>query len=79
MLKLNELLDIELPRRGDEDYQRVMSIQKDAAVSVLGAGLKADENRFRRRNSNVLNDLFAQLQRDKILTIEGEVDQVFAG
>lgn len=63
--KIKEILDYELPKRGDPDFQRMLSTQKDAAVAVVNSGLKADENRFRRRQTNILKDLYERMQQAK--------------
>jgi hypothetical protein len=44
---------------------RIHSIKKDAAVSTGTMSLKADENVFRRRNFNVVDDLFAKMWAEK--------------
>lgn len=63
LVKINEILDYDLPPRNHPDFQRMMSTQKDASVAIVGAGLKADENRFRRRQTNILKDLFERMER----------------
>lgn len=60
-----EVLNTELPATNSPDRLKVLSIKKDAAVSVLGAGLKADENRFRKRQSDVLGRLLDALRSEE--------------
>jgi len=55
-----------------EDRWRAMSIKKDAAISIINAGLKADENRFRRENKDIIEKLYAKIEkRDNI--VEGVI------
>ena len=49
------------------DHMKQLSIKKDAAMGIIGAGLKADENRFRRRQNDVIAKLFTLVQQDKKL------------
>jgi hypothetical protein len=62
LVKLNEILDIELPPRSNPDFARMMSTQKDASVAIINSGLKADENRFRKRQTDVLRNLYERMQ-----------------
>lgn len=62
--KINEILDYDLPARGDDQFIRMMGIQKDVSVALVNSGLKADENRFRRRQTNILKDLYERMQAD---------------
>lgn len=55
----------------DEAYGRILSAKKDAAVSVLNSGLKADENRFRKRDNDLLKVLFEKVKAENALVIEG--------
>lgn len=69
-LAINTVLDIlemdYLPQ-GHTDHLKQLSIKKDAAMGIIGAGLKADENRFRRRSNDVLAKLFKLVTHDKKL------------
>jgi hypothetical protein len=50
---------------------KVMSMRKDMAQSLINAGLKADENRFRKKNEDAIINLLARIEADKkVLTIE---------
>lgn len=62
LLTLKEVLDTQTPDRMDDNYTKILALKKDAAVSLIGAGLKADENRFRKRNSDILGKLFNELK-----------------
>jgi hypothetical protein len=51
---------------------KAVSAKKDAAMGIINAGLKADENRFRRENKDLLGDLFKRIEAERsVLTIEG--------
>jgi hypothetical protein len=53
------------------DYMKQLTLKKDTAVALIGAGLKADENRFRRKQQDVIARLFEAVQRDKkLITID---------
>lgn len=69
LFTLDEIMDIPLPPRGDESFVRVAAIKKDAAVSVVNSGLKADENRFRKRDNDVLQKLYDRIQAQKLIDI----------
>lgn len=64
-------MDIPTPDAMDENYTKIVSIKKDAAVSAITAGLKADENRFRKRNSDVLAKMFLAIKGEKSSDPEG--------
>lgn len=53
------------PDEMDPNYARMVSARKDAAVSVLNACLKADENQFKKRNSLVLETLLSEVRAAK--------------
>lgn len=61
---INEILDVDLPDESDPGFIKLLSTKKDAAVSIVNAGLKADENRFRKRNSDILTRLMAQMKSE---------------
>lgn len=58
---LEEVLDISTPVSTDPNYLRVVALKKDAAISGVTARLKADENAFRKRQSDALSDLYEQV------------------
>lgn len=58
---MEEVLDVPVPVSTDPNYIRILSMKKDAAVSGVTARLKADENAFRRRNSDALTELYEKV------------------
>lgn len=63
-------MDVPTPSPDDDDYARVLSIKKDAAVNIVNASLKADENCFRMRHNDVLDKLYAEILEKKPLLIQ---------
>lgn len=61
---LGETLDVRTPHEDDADYARVLSIKKDAAINVVSASLKADENCFRQRHNDALARLYAAVKAE---------------
>jgi len=66
---LEEIMNIPTPDSSDDNYVRILSIKKEAAATVVSAGLKADETRFRKRNTDTLAAIFASIRGE---TIEGQ-------
>lgn len=64
---LREVMETPTPDIDDEAFGRILSAKKDAAVSVVNSGLKADENRFRKRSNDILQKLFDKVQAQKKL------------
>lgn len=62
---VRDVLSVETPDPFDDHYPKILAIKKDAAISIIGAGLKADENRFRKRNTDVLSKLFEALKQER--------------
>lgn len=58
---MEDVLDIPTPPSSDPNYVRIVSIKKDVAVSGVTARLKADENAFRKRQSDALAELYEQV------------------
>jgi hypothetical protein len=58
-------MDINLPSPYDEHYARVLSAKKDAAVAVMNIGLKADENKFRKRETDVISKLYDKIKLER--------------
>lgn len=48
-----------------EIKMKIVSAKKDAAMGIINAGLKADENRFRRENKDLIEKLFAKIQAER--------------
>jgi len=65
MLRAEEILDTPLPGRDADSFIRMFSAVKDAAVSVMNLGLKADENRLRKRKNDVLEELYAKIALER--------------
>jgi hypothetical protein len=55
-----------------EDKLKMLSIKKDAATAIINAGLKADENRFRRENKDIVERLFLKIKNDSKI-VDGHV------
>ncbi len=51
--KLEEILDL-APAPWDEDYVKLLAMQKDAATNVVNMSIKADESRFRVQNESAI-------------------------
>jgi hypothetical protein len=68
------ILDMEVPEEGNEDRMKMLSVKKDAAASIINAGLKADENRFRRENKDIIEKLFDKIKKESKL-IDGSVSR----
>ena len=51
--KLEQILDLD-PTPWDEDYIKLLAMQKDAATSVIGMSIKADESRFRVQSESAI-------------------------
>ena len=64
-VKAKQILSLELPERSDPHYMRMVTAQKDLSVALFNTGLKADENRFRKRQTNILADLYARMLADE--------------
>ena len=70
LAQIEAILDMELP--DTENSAKFLSIKKDAATAIINAGLKADENRFRRENKDIIERLFTKIKKDSRI-IDGEV------
>lgn len=70
-----DIMEREMLPPSHADHMKMLSIRKDCAASIINSGLKADENRFRRKQNDVLQRLFDVVKKDKKLpapvTIEG--------
>ncbi len=73
MRAIDEILDTKL-NEDDPNFARLLSAKKDAAVATLNTATKTDENRFRQRKNNVLEDLLirVRLEEKAPLIIEGK-------
>lgn len=59
--KLDHILDM-APSPFDDDYAKLLSIQKDAALSVVNLSIKADENRFRIQNETAIVEILKEVK-----------------
>lgn len=66
---LGETLDVRTPHEDDADYARVLAIKKDAAINIVSASLKADENCFRQRHNDALSRLYAAVKAETPVTL----------
>lgn len=66
------ILDIPIPDSSDPNYVKTLSVKKDAAASIINAGLKADENRFRRENKDIIERLFDKIKKESRI-VDGQV------
>lgn len=51
------------------DHFRQLSLKKDTAMGIMTIALRADENRFRKRNQDILEKLLTMAKADKKLTL----------
>lgn len=66
--QIETILDMEAEDVAPEDLMKLLSVKKDAASSIINAGLKADENRFRRENKDIIEKLYEKIKNsDKII------------
>lgn len=63
---LGETMDLPTPPEADPNYARIVSTKKDAAVNVVNASLKADENCFRQRRNDALDRLYAAVAAEVV-------------
>ena len=70
---LDDVMDLPLDS-DDENFGRVLSAKKDAAVNVVNLQLKADENTFRAKSADGLQKLLETvlLKEREVVVIEGE-------
>lgn len=77
--KAEELLLLQLDR-GDDNFPKIASMQKDLVVSLINTGVKVDENRFRKKSTEAVTEILAQLlDRERELgrpIVEAEVKRL---
>ncbi len=61
--QIETILDMDLDDEHPDDRMKMLSVKKDAAASIIHAGLKADENRFRRENKDIIEKLFDKIEK----------------
>ena len=62
--QIETILDMNPMDIEPEDRIKLLSIKKDAANSIINSGLKADENRFRRENKDIIEKLFEKIKNE---------------
>ncbi len=72
LLQIETILDTTTDGLSIEMQMKLMSVKKDAATGIINAGLKADENRFRRENKDIVDRLFDKIKKDGKI-IDGRV------
>lgn len=70
--QIEDIIDMDLEKVSAEDRIKLLSVKKDAASSIINAGLKADENRFRRENKDIIEKLYEKIRKDGRI-IDGKV------
>lgn len=63
LAQIETILDMDLPD-DEQTAMKMLSVKKDAAASIINAGLKADENRFRRENKDIIEKLFDKIKKE---------------
>lgn len=70
---LQETMNVPL-EINDPNFARVLSAKKDAAGIVMNTAIKADENRFRQKKTDILDALMARIAAaDKPVVIDAPV------
>lgn len=70
--QIEEIIDIDMASVSTFDRMKMLSVKKDAAASIINAGLKADENRFRRENKDIIERLFQKIRKESKI-VDGHV------
>lgn len=70
--QIEAIIDQDLEGLSVESRLKMLSIKKDAATAIINAGLKADENRFRRENKDIVERLFQKIKNDSKI-VDGHV------
>lgn len=71
---LQEIMLTETPDSWNENYPKILAVKKDAAVSVINSGLKADENRFRKSKTDILQKLYNKVKGNVLVDITPSKD-----
>lgn len=56
---------LENPAPFEDDYAKLVALQKDAAISVLNLAAKVDEGRLRARNESAIVTILEEVRRLK--------------
>lgn len=67
--KAHEILSMPLPHPSDDNFGKLLQAQQSLSVAVINSGLKADENRFRKKNSLALQSLWDEMERNRHIKI----------
>lgn len=70
--QIEMILDIDFKDVPKDEVTKILSIKKDAATAMINAGLKADENRFRRENKDIIERLFDKIKKESRI-VDGQV------
>jgi hypothetical protein len=70
--QIEAIIDIDIESVHPDDRMKMLSVKKDAASSIISAGLKADENRFRRENKDIVERLFEKVRKESKM-VDGHV------
>lgn len=63
---------LDMPVPDDDSRMKMLSVKKDAAAAIINAGLKADENRFRRENKDIIERLFDKIKKESKI-VDGDI------
>lgn len=61
LAKAEEIMNLPIDQC-DDGYVKVAALQKDLVVSILNTGIKVDENRFRKRSTEMLGAILEQIK-----------------
>ena len=71
--KIEDILDLN-PAPWDNDYARLLSIQKDAAASAINMAIKADESRFRAQSDAAIAVILEEVRRLKAVRAQAVIE-----
>jgi hypothetical protein len=61
---LEQILDLD-PAPFDDDYVKLLSMQKDAATNIVNLSIKADESRFRVQSESAIVAILDEVRKLK--------------
>lgn len=73
--QIDKILDYSEVGLEDAEKLKLLSVKKDAAIGIINMGLKADENRFRRENKDIIEKLFDKIHRQGKIIDGGTVNR----
>lgn len=71
--KIEDILDLN-PAPWDDDYARLLAIQKDAAASAINMAIKADESRFRAQSDAAIAVILDEVRRLKAVRAQAVIE-----